>query len=233
MRVKQSSRGSRALIVVLINGLALCATHTALAEPCTAPARMTEATPQQLKDFFVSNKRKVVTFLGYSGAEYEDPAAMLKQAGAALKDFDPRHTIVSIGATAVGIGAVYELAKSRGFKTAGIVSSQARKESVTLSPCVDYVFYVKDASWGGNLPGTTTLAPTSEAVVISSDVLIAIGGGDIARDELLAAKRLKKPVTFIPADMNHRLAREKAASKGQPEPTDFRGTAHPAFLPGG
>lgn len=233
MRPVRLFRWSRALIAMLVNGIALCATLPALADPCASDARITEATPQQVKEFFVSNKRKVVTFLGYSGAEYENPAAMLKQASAALRKFDPRHTIVSIGATAAGIGAVYDLAKSRGFKTAGIVSSQAREQNVPLSPCVDYVFYVKDDSWGGQLPGTTTLSPTSEAVVASSDMLVAIGGGDIARDELLAAQRLKKPVTFIPADMNHRLAREKAAAKGQPAPTDFRGTAHPALLPDG
>jgi hypothetical protein len=93
------------------------------------------------------------------------------------------------------------------------------------------VFYVKDASWGGLVPGTTTLAPTSEAMVAVSQVLIAIGGGDVARDELLAARRLGKRVSFVPADMNHRLALDKAASKGEPAPTDFRGSAHAAFLP--
>ena len=156
---------------------------------------------------------------------------MLKHANAALDQLDPKRTVVNIGATSQGIGAVYEVAKRRGFQTSGIVSTQAKANNVALSPCVDFVFYVNDSSWGGYLPGGTSLSPTSEAMVTSSDILIAIGGGDVARDELLAAKRLGKRVTFIPADMNHRLAREKAARKGLPEPKDYRGSAHVALSP--
>ncbi len=51
----------------------------------------------------------------------------------------------------------------------------------------------------------------------------------MARDELLAAKALGEPVTFIPADMNHLAAVKKAASRGQPLPTDFRGAVHEAL----
>jgi len=46
---------------------------------------------------------------------------------------------------------------------------------------------------------------------------------------MLAARRAGKPVTFIPADMNHEIAREKARKKGEAEPTDFRGSAHAAL----
>ena len=60
---------------------------------------------------------------------------------------------------------------------------------------------------------------------------VGIGGGDVARDELLAAQRMGKRVSFVPADMNHRLALDKAASKGLSAPTDFRGAAHAALLP--
>ena len=35
----------------------------------------------------------------------------------------------------------------------------ARDGGETLSPCVDQVFFVRDASWGGRLPGSTRLAP--------------------------------------------------------------------------
>jgi shikimate kinase len=66
-------------------------------------------------------------------------------------------------------------------------------------------------------------------MVENSDVMIAIGGGEVARDELTAAKRSGKRVEFIPADMNHQVAREKAQKKGQPPPTDFRGAAATAF----
>lgn len=60
-------------------------------------------------------------------------------------------------------------------------------------------------------------------------MVIAIGGGEVARDELIAAKRAAKRVQFIPADMNHQIAREKALKKGQLLPTDFRGAAATVF----
>ena len=52
----------------------------------------------------------------------------------------------------------------------------------------------------------------------------------MARDEMIAAKRSGKKVEFIPADMNHRIAQEKALKKGQPAPTDFRGAAAEVFV---
>jgi hypothetical protein len=169
--------------------------------------------------------RRVLTFVGYSGAGYEDPAAMKREAGRLLDRHDPRRTLVSSGATAEGIGAVYELARERGFPTLGIVSDLARQEKVPLSPCVEVAFFVPDATWGGELPNGAGLSPTSAAVVAASDELVGIGGGAIARDELLAARRAGKPVTFIPADMNHAKAREKARRQGEPEPTNFTGEA--------
>ncbi|MBY5351316.1 hypothetical protein [Rhizobium leguminosarum] len=199
---------------------------------CQPPRQVTEATPDQVRAFFNSKHAEVVTFLGYSGAGYEDADAILGRADAALKDLDPKHWIVNIGATEEGIGAVYEIAKQRGFTTSGIVSTQARDEKVALSPCVDFVFYVEDATWGGYLPDKKTLSPTSMAMVAVSDTMIAIGGGAVARDEVLEARRLGKKMEFIPADMNHRVAREKAARQGQPEPTDFRGAADAALRSG-
>jgi hypothetical protein len=68
--------------------------------------------------------------------------------------------------------------------------------------------------------------------VAVSSAFVGIGGGDVTRDELSAASKRGKPVVFIPADMNHSLAREKALKRGEPEPTDFRGSAH-AGLTGG
>ena len=121
------------------------------------------------------------------------------------------------------------MAKKKGFTTSGIVSTQARESKVSLSTCVDVVFFVKDASWGGFLEGTERLSPTSAVMVDVSDRIVAVGGGDVARDELIAAKRAGKNVTFIAADMNHAIARERALKAGQPAPTDFRGAAGAAL----
>ena len=162
-------------------------------------------------------------------AEYEDKAAMLNQAKRILAEFDPTKTIVNIGATLDGIGAVYEEAKHQGFVTTGIVSTQAREAKATLSPYVDHVFYVKDTTWGGLMQGSEQLSPTSTAIVTYSDVVIGIGGGEFARDEMLVAKRLGKDVRFIPSDMSHQRAIEKAEKRAQLAPTEFRGAAHAVF----
>src|SRR5215510_10587994 len=83
------------------------------------------ATAEDIKAFFKGKQKTVLTFVGYSGAGYEDEVAMRKEAERVLGEYDPAKTIVNIGATPEGIGAVYELAKRKGFLTTGIVSSQA------------------------------------------------------------------------------------------------------------
>jgi hypothetical protein len=176
--------------------------------------------------------RAVLTFVGYSAAEYEDVAAMRVRAREVLGRFDPATTVVNAGATAPGIGAVYALAKEKGFRTIGIVSILASKEHVPLSPDVDAVFYVNDTTWGGLMPGTSRLSPTSSAIVAVSDKLVGIGGGEAARDELVAARAAGKDVEFIPADLNHQIARAKAQKQHAPAPIDFRGAAHAAMLGG-
>jgi NADPH:quinone reductase-like Zn-dependent oxidoreductase len=154
---------------------------------------------------------------------------MLTLAEKTLARYAPAKTIVLIGATREGIGAVYDLAKSKGFTTAGIVSSQAKVNNVAFSPCVDHVFVVEDATWGGIDPKTKRLSPTSAAMVENSDVMVAFGGGDIARDELTAARRAGKPIEFHAADMNHKIAFERAKKRVEPAPTDFSGSAAAVF----
>ncbi len=196
----------------------------AAASSCRTPEIRAESTHADISAYFAARKWHVITFVGYSGAEYEHPQQMLAHAEHLLQPFSRDDTVVNIGATKSGIGAVYELAKKMGFRTSGIVSSLARDEGVEISDCVDLVFYVQDTQWGGIVPGSGRLSPTSQTIVDVSTALFAIGGGDIARDEYLATRRLGKRTEFVAAEMNHRIAREKAARKGQPEPTDFRGT---------
>jgi hypothetical protein len=185
--------------------------------------------PAEVVARLAKKNKTVVSFLGYSGAQYEDPAALQNTIEQLLREFDPAVTIINSGATAIGIGAVYPLARRMGFTTSGIVSTQARESSAELSKDVDDVFFVEDSTWGGFVDSRGTLSPTSAAMVQSSDVMIAIGGGEIARDELKAAQRLGKEVRFIPADMNHQVAREKAKKKGLPPPTSFAGAVDVAF----
>lgn len=217
----------RAVALVLCLQLATCAA-TAAGAACGGSPQVQEASPSAVRRFAAGQGMKLLTFAGYSGAGYEDPQAMRAHAARILAANDPARTLVNIGATEQGIGEVYALAKARGFRTIGIVSTLARDEHVPLSPCVDRVFFVPDASWGGQSP-QGGLAPTSAAIVAASDEMVLVGGGDIARDEALAARAAGKPVYFIAADMNHEAAREKARRRGQPEPADFRGAAHEAL----
>lgn len=218
----------KSIVALLLIGTSLGLSAKA-ADTCMGETIVHEANGENIKDFVTGRKAEVLTFQGFSGSEYENPAVMLEHAARVLEAQNPTGILVNIGATEVGIGAVYELAKRKGFDTMGIVSTLARDQEVALSPCVDHVFLVKDSTWGGLLPEKDKLSPTSQAIVDNSTFFVAIGGGDVARDELLAARRAGKPVTFFPADMNHAKARAKALKRNLPEPTDFRGSAHTIF----
>lgn len=202
---------------------------TTAADRCDGPQQVREATLDEIKAYVLARRMAVLTFIGYSGAGYQQPRAMLQQASSVLSSTDPTQTIVNIGATADGIGAVYEVAKHMGFSTMGIVSTQAREQKVPLSPCVDHVFFVRDDTWGGQDASTGALSPTSAAMVAASTSVVGIGGGEVGRDELLAARQAGLPVRFMPADMDHQRAIDKARKRGQPTPTQFRGAAHEAL----
>jgi hypothetical protein len=211
--------------MALISGALLMAMAPMSGAVCEGPGRVREASSAAISQFVRAKRMQVLTFMGYSGAEYESPATMKRAAASILEGKDPATTLVNIGATVEGIGAVYALAKQKGFTTMGIVSSQVQTNQVPLSRCVDHVFVVRDASWGGLLPGTGQLSPTSRAIVENSTEVVAIGGGEVALAELVAARQAGKPVSFIAADMNHAIARQKARKQGKPDPTDFSGPA--------
>ena len=221
----RSVRLSGALVLLVCD---LCVVAFGVSSPAWG-ASVKNAGQQDIREFFKGTGKTVLTFVGYSGAGYEEEISLRKHAEAVLGEFSPAKTIVNIGATPDGIGAIYEIAKRKGFVTTGIVSSQAKEYNVALSPHVDHVFYVTDTTWGGFLAGTKQLSPTSKAMVENSDIVVGVGGGEVARDELIEAKRLGKKVRFIPADMNHQKARDSSRKKKQPEPVDFRGAADAAF----
>jgi hypothetical protein len=172
--------------------------------------------------------RSVVTFVGFSGSGYEDALAVERSIAKLLDELSPASTLICAGATPEGIGAVYPLAKNRGFTTIGIVSAIAEKEGATFSPDVDTVFVIADDTWGG-LNADGKLSQTSAVMVGAADEMIAIGGGDITRDEIAAAVAMGKKVRYIVADMNHAAAIRKAKEMRQPEPDDFRGPVHAYF----
>ena len=213
--------------IIILAAMFMLSSNNAIA--CDSMNNSKLASVEEVIAFFAAQNKTVLTFTGYSGAGYEDETAMLTIAADILDQHDPARTIVNIGATPDGIGAVYPLAREKGFATTGIVSTQAREYDAALSPCVQQVFYIEDDTWGGVLESTGQLSPTSSAMVAVSDIMIGIGGGEVTRDELLAAQAAGKTVRFFPADMNHQKALEKAQKKGLPAPTDFSGAASKAF----
>jgi hypothetical protein len=191
--------------------------------------RVAVASLDQIVSFFRKQGKTVVTLVGFSGAGYEHPDRIRKKVTRILDRHDPATTIVNIGVTADGIGRAYRWAKARGFFTTGIVSSEASKYGATVAPGCDKAFFVEDETWGGVVNGKLT--PTSEAMVSVSNLMIAVGGGEIARDELVEMEKRNKPIRFLAADMNHAKAVAKAAGKGLPDPTpsELRGAAHARF----
>jgi predicted Rossmann-fold nucleotide-binding protein len=217
--------------LVLCAALAAAVVQARPASACDGAPRVSVKGPKEVVAALAQRHATVLTFFGYSAAEYQDRSAMLAQAARVLARHDPARTIVVIGATEQGVGAVYTVAKAKGFRTVGIVSVLARDTHLALSPCVDDVFFVPDAAWGGLDAKTGKLSPTSQAMVESSDLLVGIGGGEVTRDEMAAGKRMGKPIEFTPAEMNHAIAIKRAADRGLPPPTDFQGSAAAVFAP--
>lgn len=178
-------------------------------------------------EYIRSVRPRVVTFVGFSGTGYQDQEALHEAIRAELDLLSPHSTLICAGGTRDGIGAVYAIATQRGFRTAGIVSSQALSQRTMFSTECEVVLVVEDASWGGR-QSNGRLSATSQAMVDACDVMIGIGGGSIARDELEAAQRQGKYVKFHRAEMDHQLAREKAGNDGE-ELKSFAGEADVLF----
>ena len=178
--------------------------------------------------FFQRQGKTILTFFGYS-VKYNDEEGMFKIVQDVLSHYLPEKTLVNIGATKGGMGTAYPLIKSLGFVTSGIVSTEALAYPENISDAVDYVCFIEDKQWGGKLPNSNELSPTSKAMVACSDILVAIGGNDIARDELLEGKTQGKPIQYFPAEMNHDAALRRAKYLGIPLSESFMGSVHDVF----
>ena len=185
-------------------------------------------TPNAAVSFFKRKGKIVITFFGYS-IEYQDKENMFRIVREVLSQYTPEKTLVNIGATTGGLGAAYPLIKSLGFVTAGIVSTEALAYPDDISDAVDHICFIKDNQWGGKLPDSNELSPTSKAMVACSDVLVAIGGGEISLQELLAGKEVGKPIQYYPAEISHASAIRHAQNRGLPQPENFWGSVHDVF----
>jgi hypothetical protein len=187
-----------------------------------------EMTPSEALAFFKSQRKTVLTFFGYS-VDYENERDMLKIAEDVLAKQSPETSLINIGATYGGAGAIYLTAKAMGFTTTGIVSSLAIQYLDDISNDVDHVCFIKDSQWGGKLPNSNNLSPTSHAMVACSDILVGIGGGEISRDEMIAGREQGKPVYFYPSEISHEYWIQRAQKMNLPAPDSFFGAAHEVF----
>jgi hypothetical protein len=185
-------------------------------------------TLDEIVSFFKGQRKKVVTFLGYS-VDYENEKTMLKIVEVVLAKYSPETSLINIGATYGGVGAAYPIAKSMGFITTGIVSNLAIQYLDDISTSVDHICFVMDTQWGGKLPNSNNLSPASQAMVVCSDIFIGVGGGEISRDEMIAGREQGKPVHFYPAEINHEYMIHRAQKMNLPPPDSFFGAAHEVF----
>lgn len=185
-------------------------------------------TPAQAVAFFKKQDKTVLTFYGYA-VDYQNPAEPRQTIRELLLRHIPNTTLINYGATRAGMGAVYQIAKTMGFTTTGIVSTLALELPDDISPDADHICFIDDTTWGGKLPDSNELSPTSKAMIACSDILIAVGGGEISRDELMVAQEQGKPIEYYPAEVNHDWALERARSKGLPPPDSFWGAVHEVF----
>jgi hypothetical protein len=111
---------------------------------------------EEIRAFFKDKQKTVLTFVGYSGAGYQEEAAMRQPAELVLGEYEPAKTIINIGATPEGIGKIYEIAKRKGFVTTGIVSSQARRYDAKLRPTWTMFFMWKIRPGVDSYPGPRT-----------------------------------------------------------------------------
>jgi hypothetical protein len=187
-----------------------------------------EMSPREAQSFFKDLEKTIVTYFGYSSV-YENEAEMLEVLKRTLAENSPERAVINFGVTQGGLGVLYPIAKSMGFTTTGIVSTLALEHPDSISRDVDYVCFIKDTQWGGKLPNSDELSPTSLAMVTCSDILIGIGGGEVCRDELLYGRELSKPIQFYPAEMHHEWWTQRMKKMGLPPPDSFWGAAHEVF----
>lgn len=173
-----------------------------------------------------SSGRIIHSIFGFSGLGYRHPDDVMQAVENDLRQLNPDITTVAIGATEEGIGAAYKVARDLGFTTLGIVSSKSIVYDGRYSDFVDEVVIVHDTEWGGYVPGSTDMTPTTQVFVKGSDSIAAYGGGQITAVSIREAKKRGVKVTYTPAEMNPDNIERDNANASEAE---LRGAAYAAW----
>lgn len=161
----------------------------------------------------IGNKR-VIVFGGFSGLGYEDIKKLKTTVKERVqKDIDQyglENVAVVAGATSDGIGACYEVAKSLGVATYGIVSEAGKKYG--SDKFCDKTVFTSD-------PNNTWQVLDSNGSSYMVDIskingsLVYYGGGDVAVSEITEAKKrginVEVDTTFEPSPTQVAKKREK------------------------
>lgn len=177
---------------------------------------------QQLYAQLKKENKTIITFIGYSVAEYESNQEMLDIVDNVLKQFDSSSLVVAAGFDDIGIGQVYKQAKKHNIPTIGLAPIKfLNSAKFTPSTYADQMYYIEK-----KLDENDSLSAVSQARIALSDFFVVIGGGPVAAEELKAAFiKDKSKVTFYAADMNHKKAIDFAKSQNQAGPISFEGSA--------
>lgn len=131
--------------------------------------------------------RHIIVVGGYSGRGYSDPDAVRQEVRRLLESLVSEHgsnLLVVSGATAVGIGLVYEVAKDLEISTLGVVSELAISEE--LSGFCDYVLFIKDPEGSWRVRSDDGDSYLVEAA--REGQMAYFGGGEVAAMEIAEAK---------------------------------------------
>lgn len=184
-------------------------------------------TVTQAVDFVreIKGNKEVVTFMGFAAFGYQEPNIIDNIIIQRLKILDPNKHIINSGSTKEGIGRVYELAKMMGFETTGLVSSRALNVTGQFSDYLDYQILIDSDEWGGKEEGSGKLLPVSEAFVMSSDRIIAIGGNDFTAVVIEAAEERGIPVEYHQVEMNYDASRRESLYRRKDKGSNYFGSA--------
>jgi hypothetical protein len=73
---------------------------------CKGPAQLHTGDAATIARHRKATGKQVLTFVGYSGAGYQDPDALTQEASRILDRHDPARTLINSGGTAEGIGQI-------------------------------------------------------------------------------------------------------------------------------
>jgi len=153
--------------------------------------------------------KKVISFLGYSAAGYEEPQIVDRYISKVLAHEcpNPKTCEVLLGSTD-GIFRAARVSQSRGIDVTVITSEDGIKQlenrSAQDQDLVNTVYRIDSqfVGWVIDEEGNKEISAIAHALILSSDMIHMIGGGHIGIAETEYSILMGKDFTFFPAKFN-------------------------------